>query len=102
LFKLKEPRSLEVIDGRPVESGTITHLTKVSVNINGHKEELPMFITKLGHYPIVLGLPWMRRHDISISFAKNTIPFDPDFCLMHCCPKNAVTTQGISIYPPEK
>ena len=102
MFKLKNPRSLEVIDGRPVESGAITHITKISANINGHKEELPMFITKLGHYPIVLGLPWMRRHDISISFSKNTITFDSNFCLTHCCPKNAVSIQGISIHPPEK
>jgi len=80
----------------------ITHLTQVTMNINNHKEEVLMFITKLGHYPIVLGLPWMRRHDISISFSKNTITFDSDFCLTHCRPKNAVTIQGISIHPPEK
>jgi len=84
-----------------VESGAITHITNISANMNGHKEELPKFI-KLGHYPIVLGLPWMRCHDISIAFSKNTITFDSDFCLTHCCPKNAVTIQGISIHPPEK
>ena len=27
LFKLKKPRCLEVIDGRPIESGLITHMT---------------------------------------------------------------------------
>jgi len=102
LFKLKQPRSLDVIDGRPVESGAITYITKVIANINGHKEELSMFITKLGHYPIILGLPWMWRHDVPISFSKNTLTFDSDFCLTHCCPKNAVTIQAISIYPPEK
>ena len=31
LFKLKQPRRLEVIDGRPVESGDITHLTNVTL-----------------------------------------------------------------------
>jgi predicted aspartyl protease len=102
LYKLSQPRSLEVIDGRPVESGVITHLTKLPMNINGHKEEIPMFITQLGHYPIVLGLPWLRRHDVNVSFARNSLVFDSDFCLTHCCPKNAVSIQGISIDPPEK
>jgi len=56
LFKLKQPHSLEVIDDRPVESGNITHLMKMEMNINNHRETILMFITKLGYYPIVLGL----------------------------------------------
>ena len=57
LFKLKKPRQLEVIDGRPIESGLITYITKLPLSIGGHNEEVFMFVTKLGHYPIVLGLP---------------------------------------------
>ena len=102
LFKLKQPCSLEVIDGQPVESGMITHLTKVEMNINNHKEIIPIFITKVGHYPIVLGLPWLRRHDVDISFTKNSLTFNSNFCLSHCWPRNAVTIMGISINPPEK
>jgi len=85
LFKLTTPRTLEVIDGRPIESGIITHLRKLSMNINGNKEQIPMFITKLGHYPLVLGPPWLRRHDTNIQFASNTLVFDPGLCLTHCC-----------------
>lgn len=84
LFNLRQPRALEVIDGRPILSGDITHITKLRLNINSHIEELPMFVTKLGHYPIVLGLPWLRRHDPAIRFASNRITFDSDFCLLHC------------------
>ena len=36
LYKLKTPRSLEVIDGRPIESGLITHLTRLRMSIDGH------------------------------------------------------------------
>ena len=60
LYKLKTPRSLEVIDGRPIESGLITHLTRLRMSIDSHQEDIPMFVTKLGHYPVVLGLPWLR------------------------------------------
>jgi len=102
LFKLKQLRFLEVIDGWSVESGMITHLTKVEMNINNYKEIIPMFIIKLGHYPIVLGLPWLQRHDVDICFTKNSLIFNSNFCLSHCCPRNAVTISGISIDPPEK
>src|SRR5688572_5145813 len=47
LYKLKKPRNLEVIDGRPIESGAITHLTRMTMDINGHLEEVPMFVTQL-------------------------------------------------------
>jgi len=100
LYKLTTLRTLEVIDGCPIESGIITHLTKLSMNINGHKEQILMFITKLRHYPLVLGLPWLRCHDINIQFATNIITFDSDFCLTHCC-TNAMNIKGISIPIPE-
>ena len=59
LFKLKKPCCLEVIDGRPIESGLITHMTKLKITISGHQQKIPLFVTKLGHYSIVLGLPWL-------------------------------------------
>ena len=36
LFKLKKPHYLEVIDGRPIESGLITYKTKLKITIAGH------------------------------------------------------------------
>jgi hypothetical protein len=55
--KLKQSSELEVIDVGPIESGTITTMTKLNLGIRGHQEQLPAFVTKLSHYPIVLGLP---------------------------------------------
>ena len=101
LLPLKNPRKLEVIDGRPIASGVITHITKVRLNINQHAEEIPMFVTKLGHYPIVLGIPWLRLHDPAIRFASNTVVLDSAYCLHHCLDA-PVIIQGISSPPPEK
>ena len=57
LYKLKKPCCLEVIDGRPIESSLITHMTKLPIVIAGHNNLIPLFVTKLDHYPIVLELP---------------------------------------------
>jgi hypothetical protein len=56
---LKEKKQVEVIDGRPIESGDMTHIANVRMKIQEHQEQLPMVITKFGHYPIVLGIPWL-------------------------------------------
>ena len=95
LQPLKEPRKLEVIDGRPIASGDITHITKVQLEIDQHVEEIPMFVTKLGHYPIVLGISWLSLHDLVIRFASNTITFDSTHCL-HNCLTTPTTVQGVS------
>jgi hypothetical protein len=73
--KLKEKKRVEVIDGRPIESGHITHIAKVGMKIPEHKEQFPMLITKLGHYPIVLGIPWLWLHDVAVRLAFNTVTF---------------------------
>ena len=100
LQELKEKKQVEVIDRRPIESGDITHIAKVGMKIQGHGEQLPMFVTKLGHYPIVLGIPWLRLHDVAVRFASNTVTFGSPYCTTyyHDTP---VTVQGVTEEPPE-
>jgi hypothetical protein len=43
-----------------------------------------MFMTKLGYYPLMLGIPWLKLHDIVIHFASNLITFGSQYCLTHC------------------
>ena len=52
LYSLHVFRTFEVIDGRPITSGDITHLTRLTLSIGSHQESLPAFVTKLGHYPL--------------------------------------------------
>jgi len=81
---LQPPRHLEVIDGRPISSGRITHTTSIDLVIDGHAEKANFYITKLGRYPIILGLPWMQYHDISIEFGQNRVQFKSRFCQRNC------------------
>jgi hypothetical protein len=100
LQELKKKKEVEVIDGRPIESGDITHIAKVGMKIQQHKKQLPMFITKLGHYPIVLGIPWLRLHDVAVHVASNTVTFGSQYCITHRH-DTSVTVQGIVEEPPE-
>jgi hypothetical protein len=98
--ELKEKKQVEVIDGRPIESGNIMRIAKVGMQIQEHKEQLPMFITKLGHYPIVPGLPWLRLHDMPVWLASNIVTFGSQYCITHCHGPS-VTVQGVTEEPPE-
>jgi len=68
--------------------------------IRDHEEQIAMFVTKLGHYPIILGIPWLRLHDVAVRFASNTVTFGSQYCTTHCH-ETPVTVQGVTEAPPE-
>jgi len=68
------------------------------MKIRGHEEPLPMFVTKLGHYPIVLRITCLRLHDVGVRFASNTITFGSQYCIMYCHDA-PVTVQGVTEEP---
>ena len=78
--QLKESKEIEVINERPIEWGTITTMVKLNLGIQGHQELLPVFVTKLDHYSMVLGLPWFQHHDITIQFQNDSIGSKNSYC----------------------
>jgi hypothetical protein len=92
LIPLRTPRTLEVIDGRQISSGAITHVVRFALAIGEHVEELTAFVTKLGHYALVLGIPWLKKHDVTVRFASNTVIFDSPQCCGH---RQPIVVQGV-------
>ena len=82
---LRRSFEIEVIDGRPSESGKVTHFVECSMRINDHYEKrLRFFVTQLAYFPVVLGIPWLKMHDPRIGFASHTFTFDSEFCRQNC------------------
>ena len=65
--------------------GNITQVAKIILDLNSHVETLFFFVTRLRHYPIVLGHPWLRCHDAIANFEENTLLMAFFFCLAYCC-----------------
>ena len=61
-------------------SREITPMVKVLVKIGNHEEELPAFLTTLGHYKLVVEIPGMRDHDVKLDFTENLLEFTADKC----------------------
>jgi hypothetical protein len=62
------------------------------------QDNIPLFVNKIGHYPIILGIPWLRWHDVHLRFAQNKVIFDSNYCLNHCL--DALYVQGTTQDPP--
>jgi hypothetical protein len=77
-YKLKQdlkqiPLSLYVVDGRPVSSGPITHSCTLSLALDTFKSPRTFNVTALGIYPMILGIPWLRKFNPTIDWQRNHI-----------------------------
>ena len=78
---LETPFRLTTFDGSDASSGPVTQSITASLDISGHVEETTFFLTHLEQqYPIVLGLPWLQRHNPVVDWRLRTMSFDPETC----------------------
>ena len=79
------PQNLVLADGRPISSGTVIHETlPVQLTIGSHTENIQFDVTSLSHYPIILGMPWLERHNPTIDWSEHQVVFDSEHCSTHC------------------
>lgn len=91
LTQLPSPCTVTAFDGKTPEAGPITHFATVDLSIDNHRERLTCYATDLGDYPLILGLPWLRKHDPDISFAQNTVAFTSRLCQERCLRQRSTT-----------
>ena len=82
----KEERPIKIYgeDGKTSTSGPITHTAKTTMTIGSHKEEVVFqMATKLKH-AIILGLPWLQKHNPTIDYATGKFTFGSNKCANTC------------------
>ena len=104
-FKLrrkKEPEDLVVVDGSFSSAGPLQFETDVQLLIDQHLETVTFQVTKIGHYPMILGKSWLKRHNPQIDWAKNIVTFSSGFCQAHCLPVRKIEpTKGTTSRPTQ-
>ncbi|KAI0995914.1 Transposon Ty3-I Gag-Pol polyprotein [Podosphaera aphanis] len=83
MIPLRRPRTLKVFDGTESISGAISFMVSSSLCINGHTEKILLYVTKLAHFNIVLGLPWLQHHNPEINWEKEELKFNDPRCSNH-------------------
>ncbi len=85
LLCLPKPRPISLIlaDGQPSKGGDIHSYTPVTLRIAGGEEAIGLDVAPTTHH-IVLGVPWLEKHDPSISFDRRTLTFSSQYCRTHC------------------
>jgi hypothetical protein len=101
-YQLKTPKTIEVIDGQPISSSDITEYIYIDCTIGNHHEKLVTYVASIGHYPLVLGIPWLKKYHVSINFPKMDIQFPSPNCLTHRSKITPTTIKGITTLPNNK
>jgi hypothetical protein len=52
-------------------------------------------VASIGHYPIILRIPWLKKHDMNINFPKMDIQFPSPNCLTHGSKVTPIPIKGI-------
>jgi hypothetical protein len=76
------------------------HIGKVGMKIPDNGEELLMFVTKLGHFLILLAIPCLQLHDIAVRCTSNIVTFGSQYCTIYCH-NGPLTVQGVTEEPPK-
>ena len=70
------PIAVEVIDGRKLESGSISDENlPIRFKIGEHEEELTFNVIKSPKYPLILGMPWLAKHNPRVNWLDRNLSF---------------------------
>lgn len=55
-------------------------------------------MTQLGHFPLVLGIPWLQKHDASPKLSSNSLKFNSPQCAKNCTSSHIpIAVNGITL-----
>jgi hypothetical protein len=84
LRPLDHPREARGFDGQPSAHGPMTHYAMIKLRIGEHLERVPVFVTTLKKYDMILGYQWLKLHNPQICWIDETLKFSTSYCRSHC------------------
>lgn len=82
---LPHPQAVTALDGRPLEPGKVTEATlSLRLTIFQHQQEETFYLIDSPEYPVILGHPWLRRHNSHIDWPTGTILSWGSTCQLSC------------------
>jgi len=66
--QLEKPLKVFNIDGTSNKQGTIKYFIQLDITVNGRQEKIKLLMTGLGKQRIILGFPWLNKHNPEINW----------------------------------
>ena len=88
----KEPQPMNDIQGKPL--GWISKYAMVIMNIDNHEERINFNVIPLGIHGLVLGLPWLQKHNPEIKWSERKLRLSSTYCKQNCIRKKSRNQKG--------
>ncbi|KAI2644696.1 Retrotransposon-like protein 1 [Labeo rohita] len=90
--------AVEALDGRPLEEERVSALTEdIIMQVgNHHSETLRFYVIFSPNHQLILGLPWLRKHDPHISWSRGEIQHWGPHCPNHCIPAEPTVPENVA------
>ena len=98
---MSKPIDILSFHGNSSPKGRVTDYITTNLRLHDHLEkDAVLYVTSLSRYPVILGIPWLKRHDPEVSYAKGTMKFSSEFCRTHCnTPLQPTTVKALPDVP---
>lgn len=103
--KKEEPYNLTVVDGSPLPSGNgrvELETYPLPVAIHKHHEELTFDIVGMATHDVVLGMPWLKKHNPMINWKKQVLEFERCGCVTSIQPGHRQRSMADERKDPKK
>lgn len=76
------PRTIRNVDNTVNTLGQVTNFIEATLKIGNHEEVTRFAITDIGEDDIILGLPWLRKHNPAVNWRKGQLALED--CPLSC------------------
>src|ERR1700712_3710412 len=90
MIKAKKPREIYLADGESSAMGPVTHMTKVPMDVSSHRELATCQVANLQNHEVILGMPWLRKHNPTIDWNYKKVTFNSERYTTWCLKSSPV------------
>ena len=78
----KDPYSTRVANGKtmPGQHMVLKETKPSLMEIQGHTEMITLDVLEMAHHDVILGLTWLRKHNVNMKFGTNQLSFEGCDC----------------------
>jgi len=84
MIKAQTTREIYVTDGKPSAMGSVTHMTKVSIDISSHRELATFEVANLQNNEVILVMGWLRKDNPTMDWNDKMITLNSERCTTLC------------------
>lgn len=101
LVPIDSPFPVHSLDSRPLGSGTVSETTVPldMVTQGNDRERISLYIIDSPAFPVVLGIPWLARHNPKISWKQGVLQGWSEECSGRCL---GVSIGATSVESPDQ